>query len=113
MKTQFTERSERKLLSEFVPSFWQKGILMYCVYVLQSESSKDKIYLGYTDDLERRLAEHNSGKNYSTRNDKPYRIVYYEAYLNKLDAIDRENKLKHHGSVTGHLKKRIKRSLTN
>ncbi len=83
---------------------------MYCVYVLQSESNKDKIYVGYTDDLKRRLAEHNSGKNYSTRNNAPYRIVYYEAYLNKLDVIDRENKLKHHGSVIGHLKRRIKRS---
>ncbi len=86
---------------------------MYCVYVLQSESSKDKIYIGSTDDLKRRLNEHNSGKNYSTRNGKPYKIVYYETFLNKLDALDRERKLKHHGSVIGHLKKRIKRSLNS
>ena len=83
---------------------------MYYVYVLQSERDKNKIYVGNTDDLKRRLTEHNSGKSYSTKQEKPYRIVYYEAYLNKLDALDREQKLKHHGSVIGHLKRRISRS---
>ena len=86
---------------------------MYYVYVLQSENNKAKIYVGNTDDLKRRLAEHNSGKNYSTHADRPYRIVYYEVYLSKHDALDRENKLKHHGSVIGYLKRRIKRSLSS
>lgn len=84
---------------------------MQYIYVLQSQINKDKIYVGNTDDLKRRLSEHNNGKNPSTKKDKPYRIVYYEAYLNKLDALDRERKLKHHSSVIGHLKKRIIRSL--
>jgi len=85
---------------------------MYYVYVLQSEKNKEKLYIGTTDDLRRRLVEHNSSKNYSTKTDKPYRIVYYEVYLSKTDALDRECKLKHHGSVIGHLKRRIKRSLS-
>ncbi len=84
---------------------------MHYMYVLQSLMNKDKIYIGNTDNLERRLNEHNSGKNSSTKNDKPYRIVYYESYLCKEDALIREQKLKHHGSVIGHLKRRIGGSL--
>ena len=84
---------------------------MHYVYVMQSEKNRGKIYVGNTDNLKRRLLEHNSGKNYSTSVDRPYRIIYYEAYLNKADAIERERKLKHHGSVMGHLKRRIEKSL--
>jgi len=49
---------------------------------------------------------------YSTKKHIPFKIVYYEAYLDRQDAIERENKLKHHGSVIGHLKKRLKNSLS-
>ena len=85
---------------------------MHYVYVLQSKNYKTKLYIGNTNDLKRRLDEHNNGNNYSTNKYKPFRVVYYEAYLNREDALERENKLKHHGSVIGHLKRRIKRSLT-
>jgi len=44
---------------------------MHYLYILQSEKNKNKIYVGNTDDLKRRLAEHNSGQNYSTKEDKP------------------------------------------
>jgi putative endonuclease len=84
---------------------------MHYVYVLQSE--KNNLYIGSTSNLERRLNEHNIGRTYSTNRYKPFRMVYYEAYLNKQDALGRENKLKHHGSVIGHLKKRIRRSLAS
>ena len=84
---------------------------MHYVYILQSMNYKSKIYIGNTSDLKRRVDEHNKGDNCSANKHKPFRIVYYEAYLNREDALERENKLKHHGSVIGHLKKRIKRSL--
>ncbi len=86
---------------------------MHYVYVLQSNRYKSNLYIGNTNDLKRRLEEHNNGENYSTDRYKPFRIVYYEAYLDKNDALERENKLKHHGSVIGHLKRRVKRSLTS
>jgi len=84
---------------------------VYFVYVLHSQ--KDSYtYIGSTSELERRVAEHNKGNNYSTKKHIPLKLVYYEAYLYKEEAIDRENKLKYHGSVIGHLKKRLKRSLS-
>ena len=84
--------------------------LMYYVYPLQSEKDKH-IYIGSTNDLNRRLAEHNDGINFSTKAHVPVKMVYYEAFLNKQDAIDREIKLKHHEGVIGLLKRRLKRSL--
>ena len=75
---------------------------MYFVYVLHNEKNSE-LYYDYTNNLERRLHEHNlSGQ---------YELIYYEAYKNELDARERERKLKHYGQSREHLKKRIKRSL--
>ncbi|MEW6169951.1 MAG: GIY-YIG nuclease family protein [Candidatus Omnitrophota bacterium] len=84
---------------------------MHYIYLLKSEKD-NYIYIGNTNDLERRLVEHNSANNTATKKHRPFKLVYYEAYLDKRDALDRENKLKHHGSVIGHLKKRLKYSLS-
>jgi putative endonuclease len=66
---------------------------MYYVYVLKSE--KDKFfYTGFTDNLERRLEEHNQGMQISTQSRIPFKVIYYECCLNKDDAIAREKYLK-------------------
>jgi len=83
---------------------------MHYVYVLQSVQSQFT-YVGTTCDLQRRLERHNEGQVSSTKLYAPLRLVYYEAYLAQEDARMREQKLKHHGSVIGHLKKRIRHSL--
>lgn len=85
---------------------------MHYVYMLESEKD-DYAYIGNTSDLERRLVEHNSGTNTATKRHRPFKLVYYEAYSDKRDALERENKLKHHGSAIGHLKKRLKYSLSH
>jgi predicted GIY-YIG superfamily endonuclease len=43
----------------------------------------------------------------STKFYAPLNLVYYEAYLDKRDALNREKALKHHGSIIGLLKKRL------
>lgn len=83
---------------------------MYYVYYIKSINT-DFSYIGSTPDLKKRLIDHNSGKNQSTKFYKPFRLIYYEAYQDKRDAINREYKLKHHGSVIGHLKKRLENGL--
>jgi putative endonuclease len=66
---------------------------MYFVYVLRS--LKDgKFYTGYTENVDRRLTGHNSGKNTSTKYRCPFEIVYYEACRNQRDALRREKYLK-------------------
>lgn len=68
---------------------------MYYVYILKSLVNGD-LYVGYTTDLKRRFAEHNSKKVLSTRVNIPWKLVYYEAYSGKHDATKREKQLKMH-----------------
>ena len=66
---------------------------MFFVYVIQSLLDK-QFYTGYTDNFERRIIEHNSGKVKSTKNRRPFELVYYEVSFNKADALHREKYLK-------------------
>ncbi len=75
---------------------------MYFVYVLFSDKDK-QLYIGYTNDLKRRLAEHQSGKSAATRHRLPLKIIYYEGYLKWSDARRREKYLKG-GNGRGQLK---------
>ena len=63
------------------------------VYVLESLVKKE-LYIGVTDDLKRRLVQHNSGLNVSTKRYMPWRVIYYEACCDRLDAERREKYLK-------------------
>ena len=67
-------------------------------------SKKGNIYIGWTQNLKRKYAEHKD-KN------KNQNLIYYEAYISKEDAQLREMQLKQYGSSLGHLKKRLKNSL--
>ena len=69
---------------------------MYYVYLLQSEKDK-RFYVGFTSDLKRRISEHNAAKVQSTKAFIPYRLIYFEGFRSKKDALNREKKLKHHG----------------
>ncbi len=66
---------------------------MFYTYVLLSQKD-DKLYVGYTPDLKLRIIKHNEGKVDSTRNRRPFKLIYYEAYLNKEDAVKREKYFK-------------------
>lgn len=65
----------------------------YYVYVLQS-LKRDWIYVGSTSDLRARFKSHNDGENLSTKAYKPFRLIFYEAYLSKKDALGREEYFK-------------------
>ena len=66
---------------------------MFYTYVLRSRKD-DKLYIGFTKDLKRRVEEHNQGLVSSTRNRRPLHLIYYEACLNETDAIKREKYFK-------------------
>lgn len=84
--------SEANLMT---PSFQSPFIifLMHYLYILQSLKDNN-FYTGTTSNLIRRLKEHNAGKNFSTAPRRPLKLIYYEAYLLKADAEDREKYLK-------------------
>lgn len=66
---------------------------MYFTYVLKSLKER-KYYTGHTDNLEKRLHEHNSGKNYYTRRFAPWEIIYQEEQVDLLNSVKREKYFK-------------------
>jgi len=66
---------------------------MFYTYVLRS--LKDgKMYIGFTQDLRKRIKEHQNGKAAATECRRPLEMIFYEAYQNKYDALRREKYLK-------------------
>jgi len=84
---------------------------MYYVYVLQSLKDK-KLYTGYSSDLKRRIIEHNQGLVASTKNRRPLKLVYYQAFESGADAGKGEKYLKSGSKARNELKLRITESLT-
>jgi len=71
---------------------------MYYVYIIKWKSN-NKFYIGYTDNLQKRIKQHNrAGK---------LNLIYYEAYQLEKIARTREKKLKYYGSAWRALRKRI------
>ena len=70
---------------------------MFHVYVLVSEAT-GKRYVGQTDDVERRLAEHNrpehNPKKFTSRHAGPWALIHQEAYPTRAEAMRREKWLK-------------------
>jgi putative endonuclease len=67
---------------------------MYYTYILESVKNRRR-YTGYTKDLRKRFLEHNKKKgNKYTNKGAPYKLVYYEACIDKNDAKSRESYLK-------------------
>ena len=84
---------------------------MWYFYVLQSQKGKNWYYKSSTNNLRRRFREHQDGQNQSTKHYRPFRLVYYEAYLTKMAVRKRETSVKKSGSVWMPLMKRVKESL--
>lgn len=80
---------------------------MQYTYILRSKSD-GYLYVGCTNNLEKRIKLHNSGKVQSTRSRRPLKLIYYEAYMNQKDAFEREQYFK-----TGWSKRYIKKILSN
>ncbi|HLB32555.1 MAG TPA: GIY-YIG nuclease family protein [Patescibacteria group bacterium] len=66
---------------------------MYYVYVLESQRD-NKLYIGSTPDLKKRFDKHRRGKVFSTKGRLPLKLIFYECYLEKEDALRREKYFK-------------------
>ncbi len=69
----------------------------YYVYILQSEST-GRYYIGHTDDLERRVLQHNDPEYHGSKTTKrfhgPWTVVYSETYKTRSEAVVREKQIK-------------------
>jgi len=75
---------------------------VYYVYAISS-TTKKYIYVGQTNNLERRVRQHQSGKEKTTRDYRPFKVILTEKHLNRVDARVRE---KYYKSGSG--KERLK-----
>jgi len=80
--------------------------MKFYVYVILSKKNK-RFYIGSTNNLTRRIAEHNKGQTKSTRYTRPFELIYYEEYNTRADAIYQEKFLKS-GQGRASLKKYLK-----
>jgi len=83
---------------------------VFYVYLLKSKKD-NRLYIGYSSDLKKRVKMHNSGKVVSTKNRYSLVLIYYEAYRSEKDARRRENQLKGISSQRESLKRRLRNSL--
>ena len=79
---------------------------MWYVYITRSIEFPDQEYIGATEDLKRRLPEHNAGKSAHTAKFKPWQLVWYCAFPDKMKALAFETYLKSH-SGRAFTKKRL------
>jgi len=80
---------------------------MYYVYLLIDRYGN--FYIGYTNNLKRRLKEHAKGKSNYLRKRRPIKLIYYEAFLSKVDARKRELTLKKIWKYFGSIEKASKK----
>jgi putative endonuclease len=66
---------------------------MFYIYAIESQFDK-RIYVGLTEDVEKRVDQHNKGKTKSTKPYRPWTVKYIETALTRLDARKREKYLK-------------------
>ena len=71
-------------------------IFMNYVYIIQSINNPEQTYAGITRDLQKRLANHNSGTTSHTRKYMPWKLYVYLGFVNKTKAIEFEKYLKLH-----------------
>ena len=70
--------------------------MMFYVYVLHS-ASDGGFYIGYSANLRKRLKDHCAGLSLATSHRGPWKLIYYEAYIEESDAVGRERYLKSGG----------------
>ena len=76
----------------------------YFVYMLKSLGKNPVTYVGYTNDLKKRINLHNSGKGAKFTRGRKWTLIYKEKYKSKKEAISREYYIKKNKS----LRKKIK-----
>ena len=80
---------------------------MQYVYVLKSKKD-DNLYVGCTNNLQKRITLHNKGQVESTHLRNPFKLLFYEAFVDSTDAFEREQWLK-----TGWGRNQLKTMLRN
>ena len=78
--------------------------MIYYVYMLLSKSVKPITYIGYTNNLKKRISLHNSGKGAKFTRGRKWKLIYKEKFKSKSKAISREYYIKRNKALRKKLK---------
>ena len=78
--------------------------MSFYVYMLKSESLKPVTYIGYTNDLKKRINLHNSGKGAKFTRGRKWILIYKEKFKSKKEAISREYYIKNNRTIRNKIK---------
>ena len=79
--------------------------MIYYVYMLKSKGVKPVTYVGYTNNLTKRINLHNSGKGAKFTRGRKWALIYKEKFNSKREAISREYYIKNNKTIRKKLKK--------
>ena len=83
--------------------------MTYFVYLLGNYKGKKLItYVGYTNNLKKRLSLHNSGKGAKFTKGRTWKLIYYEKYRSRKEAINRECYIKKNRKFRNSIKNKYK-----
>ena len=85
---------------------------MYYVYMLKSKGVKPVTYVGYTNNLKKRISLHNSGKGAKFTRGRKWMLIYKEKYKSKKEAISREYYIKKNKTLRKKIKNENLNSIT-
>ena len=80
----------------------------FFVYMLKSKSIKSVTYVGYTNNLTKRIKLHNSGKGAKFTRGREWVLIYKEKFKSKKEAISREYYIKKNRTFRDNIKKNYK-----
>ena len=78
--------------------------MIYYVYMLKSKGINSVTYVGYTNNLKKRISLHNSGKGAKFTKGRKWQLIYKEKYNTKKEAISREYYIKNNRKLRNKLK---------
>ena len=82
--------------------------MSYFVYMLKSKNSKPVTYVGYTNNIKKRITLHNAGRGAKFTRGRKWKLIYKEKIKTKNDAISREYYIKNNRSLRKKLKEKYK-----
>ena len=81
--------------------------MSYYVYMLKLISKKSITYVGYTQDIKKRISLHNSGKGAKFTRGRKWKLIYKEKFLSKNKAISREYYIKKNRKLRNQIKNKF------
>ena len=84
----------------------------YFVYMLKSLCKESVTYVGYTNDLKKRVNLHNSNKGAKFTKGRKWKLIYKEKHSSKKEAISREYYIKNNRTLRNKIKNEYFNTIT-